>query len=314
MIHFTENRVPDRVLRWVVDSVDPQAVIQSTRRLQGGISSIVHSISMLVGEEVRNLVLRQFDNTDWLHKEPDLALHEAGSLQWAERAALPAPKIVAYDESGDKCGIPAVLMTQLEGTVVLQPSNRENWLDGMAEALVSIHVLEADEFLWSYFTYNNVDTLEVPNWTSIPDSWSDAIKLVRMPRPLYKPCFIHRDYHPANVLWSQNKVSGVVDWVNSCRGPAGIDVGHCRLNLALLYDVPTADGFLSAYQRHAGLTFTYDPYWDLLSLIEVLFGPPKVYPGWTALGVTGLTDELMKERLDTYLGSLLELVRERTSS
>jgi hypothetical protein len=58
--------------------------------------------------------------------------------------------------------------------------------------------------------------------------------------------------------------------------------------------------------------FTYDPYWDLLSLIEILIGPPKVYPGWTAFGVTGLTDELMEERLDSYLLSLLK--RERASS
>lgn len=47
---------------------------------------------------------------------------------------------------------------------------------------------------------------------------------VREPRPQVKPCFIHRDYHPTNILWVDDKVSGVVDWVNACRGPAGIDI------------------------------------------------------------------------------------------
>jgi hypothetical protein len=106
-----EDSVPDRVLRWVVDSVDPQAVVESTHRLHGGMSSIVHRVSLRVGEDVRNLVLRQFDNAEWLRNEPDLALHEAGSLQWAERAAVTTPQIIAYDESGDKCGIPTVLNT-----------------------------------------------------------------------------------------------------------------------------------------------------------------------------------------------------------
>lgn len=78
------------------------------------------------------------------------------------------------------------------------------------------------------------------------------------------------------------------------------------MNLAQLFDVQTADQFLSAYQKHAGPEFNYDPYWDLLSLIDILFGPPKVYPGWEAFGVTGLTDKLMEERLDKYMISLLE--------
>ncbi|WP_081412680.1 phosphotransferase [Fictibacillus gelatini] len=26
--------------------------------------------------------------------------------------------------------------------------------------------------------------------------------------------FIHRDYHPCNVLWEDGRLTGVVDWVN----------------------------------------------------------------------------------------------------
>ncbi|GGG15130.1 phosphotransferase family protein [Paenibacillus abyssi] len=132
-----------------------------------------------------------------------------------------------------------------------------------------------------------------------------AFEIVKGPQPVYKPCFIHRDYHPANVLWQQRQVSGVVDWVNSCRGPAGIDIGHCRFNLAQLHGVHAADAFLEAYRRHAGSAYRHDPYWDLLSLVNILFGPPEVYEGWTALGVSGLTDQLMAERLDAYLASLI---------
>jgi hypothetical protein len=72
--------------------------------------------------------------------------------------------------------------------------------------------------------------------------------------------------------------------------------------------VEVADMFLEAYRRHAGSAFEYHPYWDLLSLVDVVDGPPGVYPGWTDCGVTGLTDELMVERLDRYLASLVEQV------
>jgi hypothetical protein len=30
-----------------------------------------------------------------------------------------------------------------------------------------------------------------------------------------------------NVLWEENGISGIADWINACMGPIGIDVAHC---------------------------------------------------------------------------------------
>jgi aminoglycoside phosphotransferase (APT) family kinase protein len=38
--------------------------------------------------------------------------------------------------------------------------------------------------------------------------------------------FIHRDYHQGNVLWHDNRVSGVIDWTTGCTGPPGIDLAR----------------------------------------------------------------------------------------
>ncbi|MCZ8512141.1 aminoglycoside phosphotransferase family protein [Paenibacillus filicis] len=301
-----EQELPERVRAWAVRAVDPRARVLSAERLQGGTSSIVHQISVGIGKEVKSFVLRQFHKKDWLEQEPDLARHEAEALGQAARAGVPTPEIIAYDETGLHCGLPTVLMTKLEGNVVLNPRDMKPWISGLAEALVRIHAVEADDFPWAYFTYQNLEGLEIPEWSDKKDQWKMAVDLVRGPRPEVRPCFIHRDYHPANVLWHGSTVSGVVDWVNACRGPAGIDIGHCRVNLAQLYGVAAADAFLSAYLVHAGASFCYDPYWDLLSLMDILFGPPEVFPGYIALGMTGLTDRLMMERLDEYMVSLLE--------
>jgi aminoglycoside phosphotransferase (APT) family kinase protein len=305
MFSETESVVPNQVLKWVIDSAGSDVSVESIQRMHGGTSSIVYSISLKKNQSVKPFVFRQFDNVEWLSKEPDLAVHEAESLRWATRTGLQTPEIVAFDETGSKCGVPAVLMTQLEGSVTLKPHNLDQWVNGMAESLVKIHSVEADDFPWSYFTYNNITSLETPSWSTCPELWNRAIHIVKEPHPVVKQCFIHRDYHPTNILWKDNVVSGVVDWVNACKGPAGIDLGHCRLNLAMLYGVHTADAFKSAYQHLAGSAFSYEPYWDILSLIEILDGPPKVYPGWIAFGVTGLTDEMMNKRLDQYLKTLL---------
>ncbi|MED4784640.1 aminoglycoside phosphotransferase family protein [Brevibacillus choshinensis] len=303
-----DKKLPERVLHWVVDTLDPTAEVLSVQRLYGGISSIIHRISLQVKGGEREVVLRQFDNPEWLREEPDLAIHEAESLRFAAGTGLPTPQLIASDDDGEQCGVPAVLMTRLEGTVVLNPQDKQGWLNGLAQALVRIHERKADNFPWSYFSYNDIHTLQTPEWVKHPQVWKTVIEYVKQPFPPFKECFIHRDYHPTNVLWTDHTVSGVVDWVNACRGPAGIDIGHCRVNLAQLFDVATADAFLTAYQSYAGQSFRYDPYWDVLSLTDILFGKPQVYAGWTALGVTGLTDDLIAERLEEYATSLVNRI------
>lgn len=300
-----QHGVGKNMIRWVTNAVDAHAIVESIQQLKGGTSSTLHQISLRSNQGIQNVVVRQFDNEEWLEEEPDLAYHEAESLRLAAKVNVQTPEMIAFDKTGSECGTPSVLMTMLEGSVELKPKNMEQWLNELAGALVKIHTVKANHFPWSYFTYNDISSLEIPSWSSVPKAWEKAIEIVKGPPSKYQACFIHRDFHPTNVLWQTGMVSGVVDWVNACRGPAGIDVGHCRLNLAQLYHVEAADAFLTAYQQYAGDTFTYDPYWDFLSLIDILFGPPTVYPGWAAFGVTGLTDQMMGERLDQYVESLV---------
>ncbi|SFB06491.1 Phosphotransferase enzyme family protein [Lentibacillus halodurans] len=293
--------LPDYVLRWIIHSVDPSVQVESVYKLKGSTSSLLHGIALRVGDSVKHYVLRQFDNRDWLVKEPDLAVHEAASLQMADSVKVAVLEVIANDALGDHCGVPAVLMTKLEGTVELKPDDQDRWLDGLAGALADIHSLDADGFPYEYFPYNDADSFDVPYWSGVPGLWEKVLDLVKGSRPDAHECFIHRDYHPANVLWKNGNVSGVVDWVNACKGPREVDIGHCRLNLAMLYGPEWANRFLLAYKRYAGKRFTYDPYWDVIALIDFLDGPPEVYPGWEAFGVTGLTDSLIKKRLDAFI-------------
>lgn len=64
---------------------------------------------------------------------------------------------------------------------------------------------------------------------------------------------VHGDYQHFNVLWCDDRLSGVVDWPNAATGNRGSDVGHCRLNLAVLFDARTAGDYLVMYERAAGV-------------------------------------------------------------
>ena len=49
----------------------------------------------------------------------------------------------------------------------------------------------------------------------------------------------------------------------------------------------------------------YNPFWDLMTIIEVLPGPPGVYAPWIEFGVRHLNAQMLRERVDEYLVSVM---------
>nr|AIA18023.1 Phosphotransferase enzyme family [uncultured bacterium] len=140
----------DTLLQWVRAAVDPHSEIVEIRPLEGGSSSTLYSITLRTGEMLREVVLRQYDNLEWLAEEPDLARHEAAGLLWTEKTGLPTPRLLAVDKTGRVSGIPALVMTKLPGAVVLRPPDMAGWLEGLAETLARIHRFEVKYFPWNY--------------------------------------------------------------------------------------------------------------------------------------------------------------------
>ena len=92
--------------------------------------------------------------------------------------------------------------------------------------------------------------------------WERAIALAHAPPPDLPERFIHRDFHPGNTLWEGAELTGVVDWTTGSRGPAAVDLGHLRWNLALDYGQRVADAVLPHPEHH--------PYYDVVTALDVL--------------------------------------------
>jgi len=101
--------------------------------------------------------------------------------------------------------------------------------------------------------------------------------------------FVHGDYQHFNVLWSQGRLTGVVDWPNAATGNRGSDVGHCRLNLAVLFGPSAAADYLAAYEGAAGVAvdrralLCFDPGWQRFIPRQVAGRAPldvAGMPGW----------------------------------
>ncbi len=299
------NLPPAEAARWAAQAAGRGAGIQNVRRLPGSTSSTLYSLDITQGKTTLPCVLRRYDHADWLADEPDAPRHEASILQRVSETGVMAPALLACDPDGSASGgVPCLLMSRLPGQVVLVPGDLDHWLHELAAALLPVHAVSAEGIPWRCRPYADVPNLTPPPWSRVPELWERAITLAQEPPPPAPDCLVHRDYHPNNVLWQGNKISGIVDWPGACRGAANVDVSWCRENLMSLHGVPAADGFLIAYERLAGGAFTYHPYWDLLALMEALPGPPRPYPPWAEFGAH-LTAETMRERVDDYLESIL---------
>jgi aminoglycoside phosphotransferase (APT) family kinase protein len=172
------------------------------------------------------------------------------------------------------------------------PRDRERWLQQMAHMLPRIHALDIDaKPLEPWFDRDRLARL--PD-VSRPEIWSEALALVAEERPPTPTCFIHRDYQHFNLLWSRERLTGVIDWVQASVGPPDIDVGHCRLNLTLLFSADVADRFRQMYEAEAGRKV--DPWWDVHALLS--FGPdwksflPVQIDGRAPLDVDGMTSRM----------------------
>ena len=270
----------------------------------GSTSSSLFRVERTGAPAAERYVLRVLDNREWLADEPDLASHEAAALDEAQRAGLPAPRLVAYADDDVGFGAPVVLMSFIAGTVELRPADFPGWLSALAAQLAAIHRHPADGFPWRFRSWVNRAALVTPTWSAVPWLWERAIEFWLRTEPESRAVFIHRDYHPTNVLWREGAVSGVVDWINACRGPAGVDVAHCRTNLAQMYGPRAADQFLDAYLDVAD-GFAYDPYWDVDSVLDMCLPQPACYAPWQHFGLGASAPHDMRRRVDVYLERIM---------
>jgi aminoglycoside phosphotransferase (APT) family kinase protein len=147
------------------------------------------------------------------------------------------------------------------------------------------------------------ENLTVPAWSKRPADWTTALSLLEDPPPIADSRFIHGDYQHFNLLWSRNRLTGVIDWVSADTGPREVDVGHCRLNLAVLFSVDMANQFGALYSAAAGVPL--DPRWEVIALLRYL-------PGWGSFiqvqaGRQAIVDRAgMHHRVDTLLSQAVQ--------
>jgi aminoglycoside phosphotransferase (APT) family kinase protein len=253
------SRPPAAALAWVESVVGGS--VEAVRALRGGLSSAVHLVTV-AGER---MVLRRYVRPETPVDDPGIADHEARALDFVDQVPIPTPRLLATDLAGVETGVPTILMSWLPGRVEWAPSNMDGWLRGMTNLLPKIHdaPLPAPGVIRPFRTYRQ-HSYDPPPWTRWPGVWQRGVQIAHGPVPGGHHVFLHRDFHPGNVLWRRGKVSGLVDWQAASIGPASVDVGHCRVNL-LSYGTEVVDRFTTLWEQASGLR--YDPWADVSTII-----------------------------------------------
>ncbi|WP_217237132.1 alpha/beta fold hydrolase [Streptomyces sp. AC555_RSS877] len=295
---------------WVAKQLPEGRTVRDSRPLSGGWSAQMRRLTL---DDGTGLVLRTFVKPFFRRHAPGLLTREASVLTLlAGQEGIPAARPVAVDASAELCDHPSLLMSLLPGRVRVDEDDTaelERRLDLLAAQLVRIHGVVPDERPRPYQAWTSPERAVTP----AGPLWERAVDVIRREPPPYEGCFLHRDFHPGNVLFEGSgdglRVSGVVDWVETSWGPADLDVAHCSTTLALLHGPGYGLGFRARYEAHGGRRLADGPdhlYWRLLDALGYSPDAAKLAGPWRELGRTDLTAEILGGRLEAYVAGLLE--------
>ncbi len=292
-----QRRPPEHTLRWAAEAISSAATVASVRRLALGGWHVNHALTVNDGAgKAHRLVLRRWARPHWAVEDPDLtAAREATVLELLAPTPVPAPRLIAADPDATICDVPTLLISHLPGHPPGLPADIASFLARLAEALPTIHAVDP-RAVPDYRTDRDLSLATPPTWSRQPELWQQALDVVGSEPPPGPRCFIHRDYHPENTLWSGGQLTAIVDWTQASRGPAAVDTAHMRWNLGLTYGLDAADEVLRVHQSLAG-AFEDQSYWDLTTALDVLIDPDPT--NWTRFDI---------DRLERYLHRVLTQV------
>lgn len=240
------------------------------------------------------MVVRQFPVGD------DAAACEQRVLRLLDGLGVLAPALLGGDVNGQWSEHPTSLISWLDGQANVTPSDPRSWAAQLGHALGAVHdvPIELVQELPSVFDGRGTpDSLSGPLATGVRSRWA---QIGESPMVL-----THGDYWSGNVIWREDRLTGIVDWSGAARGPRGYDLGWCRLDLVLLFDANIADVFLSAYERATGAALGDAALWDSWAAARSHDNVVTWVPNYAPLGRPDLNQRELRSRHSLWTARLL---------
>jgi aminoglycoside phosphotransferase (APT) family kinase protein len=118
--------------------------------------------------------------------------------------------------------------------------------------------------------------------------------------------FSHDDFNPGNVLFSDERLSGVVDWTDVTIEPRQAAVALFRHLLAVIGRLDAAGAFLAAYEKAANVALEGQPLWDVFYGLRGLGEVEHWVRALDGLGLSVTATEIRSRSLE-WIGQALRL-------
>lgn len=288
----------------IARAIDPRARATYCAPILGGVDAATYAVDLDVAGERQELVVR-------IHTLPEERDGEAARRYWNAIAGIPAaapvliPRGVHLDAEGTLVGLPCLVMTRLPGTPLARPASEESWIDQLAGAIASIHEVDVGSLPPGYRRGVGPAELVEASLARDPrhlvDLWEEVAKTLRSaPTPAPNEMVLtHHDFWFGNTLWSEERLTGIVDWDSARIDDPAFDVAYARLDMQLVLGDDAPDRLLARYEARRGPLHAM-PFWDLVTMLPAFRWLSDWVVGYQEVGRVEITDELARERLASF--------------
>ena len=301
----------DDELARIARAIDPRARATHSAPILGGLDAATYALDLDIGGERRELVARVFT----------LPVHGDGGAArryWNAISGIPVdagvlvPRPVYLDAEGSLVGLPCMVMTRLPGIPLARPANEASWIDQLADAVASIHGVDVTKLPADYARAPNpVELVEkrLTYWSPkiLEDLWRDVAEALRSeaPRVISNGTVLtHGDFWFGNTLWSEERLTGIVDWDDAQINDPGFDIGYARGDVQLVLGGTAPDRFLARYEAARGKVRSI-AFWDLVSTLPAFRWLDDWAAGYREVGRSELSDEIARDRFAGFVRSAL---------
>jgi aminoglycoside phosphotransferase (APT) family kinase protein len=301
----------DDELARIARAIDPRARAAHSAPILGGLDAATYALDLDVAGEHSPLVLRVYT----LPEERD---GEAARRYWRAIAGIPAtarvliPRPVHLDAEGSLLGLPCIVMTRLPGTPLARPTDEESWIDQLAAALASIHDVDVNSLPADYRRNASAAELmavRLERWppTILEDLWremADALRACAPTVPSNGTVLTHHDFWCGNTLWTDERLTGIVDWGGAIIDDPAFDVSYARTDMQLTLGGDAPDRLLARYETRRG-SLQAVPFWDLVAILPAFRWLSDWVVGYREVGRSEISDVVARERLEAFVRAAL---------
>jgi aminoglycoside phosphotransferase (APT) family kinase protein len=253
----------------VAQRIEPNSKLLRIWQPEGGVSAFIRGfeIERQDGRMIK-MILRRHGEVD-LKSNPYIARDEFRLLSLLNAVGISVPLPIHLDQSCQIFTTSYLVTEYIEGVTDFTPSNLDDYLIKLAEAMVKIHQINLSKvdlsFLPSHpqkFSHafeegaGGLSSTQVRIHNVLESNW---------PLPQRNElALLHGDYWPGNILWENGEIVGVVDWEDAKIGDPLADLANTRLELLWAFGNEAMDSFTNQYRLIMGeIDLTALPYWDL---------------------------------------------------